>query len=97
MAKIIWSDPAIEDLKTIYDFYESKSLVAATKIVEELIQQGEDLKVNIIHQREPYLLQKHRRKVYKNYKIIYSINSENLQILRVFDARQDPKKLGVIE
>ena len=47
-------------------------------------------------QIEPWLEHKgldHRRAVVGNYKVVYRIDKQEIKIIDVFDARQDPKKM----
>ena len=95
MEKIIWSEPAIGDLKTIYDFYKFKSQKAANDIVDQIISKAESLQVKFVHQQEPFLHPNHRRLVFLYFKIIYEIEGNRIHNLRIFDARQNPEKLAL--
>lgn len=97
---VIWSDFAEIQLDQIYEYYCNKAdLKVATKIVRNLIQKSQNLSHSpYIGAVEEVLLKRkevYRFVVYTNYKIIYSVDEENLtiKIADVFDTRQKPKKL----
>ena len=98
--KIIWSDFAEIQLDEIYEYYEKKaSIRVATKIVTGIIKEAEKLiNSSFIGQEEELLKERtiqYRYLVFKNYKVIYSIDEQNrlIKIADVFDTRQNPSKL----
>src|SRR5438552_1408830 len=99
--KVILTDSAFRDLNDIHDYYyEDVSEKVADQITDE-IWKSLDLLLQgklIYSQREPYLdhlKREYRRLVVSNYKIIYFIGKTGICINRVFDARQNPKKMKV--
>lgn len=93
MEKVIWSEQAKIDLFHIREFYSSKSLKAADSIFEKIIETAENISFPAQYQREEFLEERHRRAIYKHFKIIYSLKNQELHILKIFDSRQDPSKL----
>lgn len=98
--KIIWSDFSETQLDEIFEYYEKKASVrVATKIVTEIIEESEKLiKASFIGQEEELLKEReilYRYLVFKNYKLIYSVDEENefIKIADVFDTRQNPPKM----
>ena len=98
--KIIWSEFAETQLDEIYEYYEKKaSPRIAKKLLKEIINEPKKLiKTPQIGQEEELLKQReidYRYLVYKNYKLIYSVDTENgfIKIADVFDTRQNPPKL----
>lgn len=98
--KIIWSEFAEAQLDEIYKFYENKaSSGIAKKLVKGIIKESEKLiKIPQLGQEEEYLKNRksqYRYLVYKNYKLIYSVDIKNefIKIADVFDTRQNPPKL----
>ena len=98
--KIIWSEFAETQLDEIYEYYEKRaSPRIAKKLLKGIINEPNKLiKTPQIGQEEELL--KHRETeyrylVYKNYKLIYSVDTENgfIKISDVFDTRQNPPKL----
>ena len=98
--KIIWSEFAEKRLDEIYDYYEQKaSSGVARKLINGIIKEPEKLlQVPYAGQEEEILkdrLIKYRYLVFKNYKLIYSVDLENefIKIADVFDTRQNPIKM----
>ena len=98
--KIIWSEFAETQLDEIYEYYEKKaSLKIANKIVTGIIKESEKLiRASFIGQEEELLKDReihYRYLVFKNYKVIYSVDEQNgfIKIADVFDTRQNPPKM----
>ncbi|MGV8815027.1 MAG: type II toxin-antitoxin system RelE/ParE family toxin [Gelidibacter sp.] len=98
--KIIWSEFAENQLDDIYEYYEKKtSPRIAKKLLKGIINETQKLiKSPHIGQEEELLQQRkihYRYLVFKNYKLIYSVEAENgfIKIADVFDTRQNPPKL----
>lgn len=98
--KIIWSKFAETQLDEIYEYYEKKASPSiAKKLLKGIINEPKKLiKAPQIGQEEELL--KHRETeyrylVFKNYKLIYSVDNQNgfIKIADVFDTRQNPPKL----
>ncbi|WPR70615.1 type II toxin-antitoxin system RelE/ParE family toxin [Flavobacterium sp. NG2] len=98
--KIIWSSFAESQLDEIFEYYEKEaSFNVAKKLVEGIINEPNKLA------QKPYIGQveellnhrdiEYRYLVFKNYKLIYSIDIINgfIRISDVFDTRQNPIKL----
>lgn len=98
--KIIWSEFAESQLDEIYDYYEKKANPRiAKKQLKGIINEPKKL-VNspLLGQEEDLLKQReihYRYLVFKNYKLIYSVDLENgfIKIADVFDTRQNPSKI----
>lgn len=98
--EIIWSEFAENQLDEIYDYYQKKaSPRIAKKLIKEIINEPNKL-INspLIGQEEEFLKQRkiqYRYLVFKNYKLIYSVDIENgyIKITDVFDTRQNPQKI----
>jgi plasmid stabilization system protein ParE len=98
--KIIWSEFAEIQLDKIYTYYEKKANPkTAKRLVKGIINESKKLaKIPTIGQKEELLKQRkieYRYIVFKNYKLIYSVDMENgfKKIADVFDTRQNPPKI----
>tara|TARA_R110002126_G_scaffold289321_2_gene444028 strand:+ start:318 stop:635 length:318 start_codon:yes stop_codon:yes gene_type:complete len=98
--EIIWSDFADTQLDEIYEYYEKKAGErVAIKLIRGIINEPQKLvKLSLIGQEEELLKERkieYRYFVYKNYKLIYSVDNENgfIKIADVFDTRQNPPKM----
>lgn len=98
---VLWSDSAISDLQTIYDYYlTTANATVAVKMVDLLVDKSQLLADNPRIGQEEELL-KHRKieiryLVERQYKIVYLIEGQVVLIATVFDCRQDTKKLKKI-
>ena len=101
---VYWTRFAEDKLDDIYDYYESK---AGTRIARKLISGIIDKTIGLdknphIGQKEELLSdrpQNFRYLVFKSYKIIYWINQNKnrIDIVNVFDTRQNPLKIKKLE
>lgn len=95
--KIYWTDFAKNELQKIFNYYkENVSLNVARNLVIGITKEATKLqKQPTIGQREELLensIKEYRYFIYKSYKIIYWINSEDnsIEVFDVFDSRQNP-------
>lgn len=98
--EIIWTFKAKDDLKNIYVFLmieisEQRAFEIITKIVDRV-----DIlyRMPLVGQKEPKfeeLKREYRRLIESDYKIVYHIRKDKIYINRVFDTRQNPKKLTI--
>jgi len=101
---VYWTRFAENKLEDIFDYYESK---ASTRIARKLISGIIDRTIGLgknpqIGQKEELLAnrsQDFRYLVFKNYKIIYWINQNKrrIDIVNIFDTRQNPLKIRKVE
>jgi len=92
--KIIWSADAKNDLNLIWLFYAEKSFEVADKVIDEIIFTAESINFSEQFQLEPTFSKiEFRRAICRHFKIIYSVRENKLFIVRIFDSRQNPKKL----
>ena len=97
-AQVVWSDEALNDLETIYDFLAENSQPAAQRIVESILSRSGQLETFPESGTKEAI--KSNDKVYRylverNYKIIYGYlqESQTVHIAAVFDTRYNPEKL----
>jgi len=98
---VFWTDFARDKLDDIFEHHklQSENVNVARKLVTSIVDHtiGLEKQPNMGQQEE--LLsdrpQKFRYLVFKSYKIIYWINEDKkrIDIVHVFDARQDPVKM----
>ena len=97
---IIWSNFAEMQLDEIYEYYTLKasSRIAAKLLIGIIEEPNKLIKKPFIGQEEELLVERainYRYLVFKNYKLIYSVDEENgfIKIADVFDTRQNPPKM----
>lgn len=99
--KIFWTDFAKKELRNIFDYYKKEaSLNVAKKLVLGITKETAKLIFHSeIGQEEELLLRNPkeiRYLIYKNYKIIYwfNVGKSAIEVLDVFDTRQNPSKIN---
>ena len=91
--EIIWSKRSVSNLKKIWKFYAKETIFGANSIIKGIKKKGDSLSSNILHQTEENLRPDQYRAVYKYFKIVYKVKNNQVWILQIFDARQNPNKL----
>jgi plasmid stabilization system protein ParE len=96
--KLIFSPQAREDMENIYHYYDEHSETYATELYNGILKETEILRhYPLIAQIEPLLAEfeeQYRSLIVKvNYKVVYYIENEKVNIAAVFDCRQNPQKL----
>lgn len=91
--RFIWSRESSLDLKGIYDFYSPKSKTAAASIVIDIQEETESIKFPFQAQVDEFNSQYRRVFVRKHFRVIYGVDGEIINIIRVFDTRQEPSKM----
>lgn len=98
--KVFWTDSARLQLEDIFNYYrDNASLKVAQKLKNQIYNRTYQLeKFPKSGSPEPLLCEReleYRYLVEGNYKIIYWIKNEIIQIISVFDCRQNPIKMKV--
>ena len=98
--KIYWTEFSEKELENIFDYYHNNaSYRVAKKVVDgiynETLKLSKQPEIGQIEDLLKIRKQGFRYLVFKNYKIIYWINSEKnwIEINDVFDTRQNPLKI----
>ncbi len=101
---VFWTQFAKDKLNDIFEHYKEKAgIKIARNLADSVVDHTDGLELQPhIGQIEELLLdrpQQFRYLVFKNYKIIYWINSpkNRIEISHVFDTRQDPAKIREIK
>lgn len=99
--KVFWTEFSENELRKIFEYYsKAASYEVAEQLVTGIFNETQKLKKQSeIGQVEELLKgrrQNFRYLVYKNYKIIYWINTQEnrIEITDVFDTRQSPIKIA---
>ena len=97
-AQVIWSDTALTDLDTIYDFLFQESPAAGQRTIERILSRTRQLETfpeSGSMQEVMGSVSVYRYLVEGNYKIVYTHQSgkQVIFIHAVFDTRLDPEKL----
>lgn len=89
--KILWTEPAVEDLHDLHDFIARDSEVYASRFVERLISSAERL---VDHPRLGRMVPEAndediRELLYQNYRIIYRVATNHVAMLAVIHGARD--------
>jgi toxin YoeB len=92
--KIVWTLTAIQDRFKIYQYWieKNKSNLFSERL-EKLFNESAVLLSEFPEIGTQTEFQDVRVKVIRNYKLFYQFNSDSIQIIRVWDSRQDPDNL----
>lgn len=95
MVKIIWTEFAIEDLKSIHNYILKDSKVYADRFIEKLISRVDQLESNPQSGRivPEFNIGTIRELVEGNYRIIYKINTDFIGIVRVHHSARQLKSV----
>jgi len=85
MVKIVWTQLAIDDLKSIHDYISKESKVYANRMIEKIIARVQQIE-NFPESGKtvPEFGQKSIRELVEgNYRIVYKISSDYIGIARI--------------
>jgi addiction module RelE/StbE family toxin len=88
---VIWSMPARNDLKQIYDYIAKDSRYYATNVVENVVSKAENLdEFPEIGRVVPEISDKNVRElIIYSYRLIYELVSDDVQILAIIHGKRD--------
>lgn len=88
---VIWSTPARNDLKQIYDYIAKDSKYYATNVVEKIIAKAENLnEFPEIGRVVPEIGDENVRElIIYSYRLIYEVVPDNVQILAIIHGKRD--------
>lgn len=85
MAKIIWSELALDDLKNIHDYISKDSMIYANRVIEKIIQRIDQLENFPKSGRVVPELNNNsiRELIQNNYRIIYKVTTQEIFIVSI--------------
>ena len=95
MRKLIWTEPALNDLQAIYDYISKDSEYYASIFIGEIIESAEKLTdFPEIGRIVPEYQQEDIREILvQSYRVIYQLEQNRILILTVIHGRRDLTKL----
>jgi toxin ParE1/3/4 len=95
MVKVIWTEFAIEDLRSIHAYISQDSKVYADRFIEKIITRVEQLETYPQSGRvvPEFNVDSLRELIEGNYRIIYKINSDFIGVVRVHHSARQLKGL----
>lgn len=93
--KVLWSKKASNELEAIYKYIKKESPQNAVVVFNEIYDLAMSLsKFPLKFPKDPIInIEKVRFAVIWSYKIIYSVETDGIVILRIFNTKQNSKKL----
>ncbi len=93
MVKVIWTDYAIEDLRSIHEYISKDSKRYADRFVEKLLERVDQLENFPKSGRvvPEFNLDSIRELIEGNYRIVYKISANQAAIIRVHHAARQLK------
>jgi len=91
MKKLIWTEPAVDDLQGIFDFISKDSEYYARIFISKLMDTTEKLiQLPEIGRMVPEYNRKDIRElIFQNYRIIYKLEENRILILTVIHGKRD--------
>jgi plasmid stabilization system protein ParE len=98
--EIIWTDQAKTDLQNIYFFNalildEEKSFKLTDTIIKKTDKLSRSISAGVRYISDLNPSIDYQKLIYKQYVIIFKTEGKNVFIMKVFDSRQNPKKLKI--
>lgn len=88
---IVWTNEAKNELKTIQSYYKEKSTQGAKNILNDILKAIKEIRFFEQYQVDE-INSDFRRIIVRHYKIIYTIETQTIIIVSIFDTRQNPNK-----
>jgi toxin ParE1/3/4 len=87
---VIWSKPARDDLKAIFDYIKKDSRYYAEKVINDFIEKSESLKQFPVRGRiVPEIKEDNIREIFVySYRMIYEISDDKIYILTIVHFSQ---------
>ena len=97
--KLTWTNEALNRLIEIEDYISEDSPRRGLNFVNQIIQKAESLKKYPKKGRivPEFSIPEIREIIYKNYRIVYIVKEESLEILTVFDSHRLIRKDEIIK
>ena len=92
--RILWTEPALQDLESIRDYIKRDSEYYASLFIERIIEAVERLETfPEMGRRVPEAEEENIREIiFQNYRIIYRLETEQVLILTILHAARDFNK-----
>jgi plasmid stabilization system protein ParE len=91
--KIIWTDKASAQLKSIYDYYkdERQTPQGAKTVKNEILRVARRILHPGQYQKDE-IQPEYRRFIVRHYKVLYKEENGNILILRIFNTARNPQR-----
>lgn len=89
--KVIWTNTAKDQLKTIYSYYKERSLQGANNIKKDILEGVKNIHFSEQFQKDE-IEPEYRRIIIRDYKILYLELDKVAYIIRIFSTKLDSIK-----
>ena len=89
MLAVRWPEEATSDLVEIIDYIDQRNSIAAASLHAEILRTGESLLSAALIFRDGRVPGTHEAVVHPNYLVVYQVDIEFIDILRVLHARRE--------
>ncbi|RED26760.1 plasmid stabilization system protein ParE [Flavobacterium cutihirudinis] len=86
--KVVWTNTAKNELKTIFSYYKEKSLQGANNLKNEILKVTKEIHFSEQYQSDE-IEPEYRRIIVRDYKILYLVKDEILYISKIFSTKRD--------
>ena len=88
--KLVWTHEALEKLVEIEEYISKDSPAKAEKFINQLIRRAESLSKNPHKGRivPEFLIPELRELILKNYRIVYLLREDSIEIITVFESHR---------
>ncbi|MFQ6602742.1 type II toxin-antitoxin system RelE/ParE family toxin [Flavobacterium sp. C3NV] len=89
--KVVWTNTAKDQLKTIYNYYKEKSLQGAINLKNDVLSSTKGIRFVEQYQKDE-IEPEYRRIIVRDYKILYLEENEVVYITKIFATKRDSLK-----
>jgi addiction module RelE/StbE family toxin len=91
---VLWTQDAVSDFDTIIGYIYKENKTNAKSMYDAIKEQCQNLdyfpfRGHIISELQAFGFTEYRELIYKRWRIIYSVENENVYLLLIIDSRQD--------
>jgi addiction module RelE/StbE family toxin len=92
--EVIWSEVAIRDLEQIVDYIQRDAPMAAQRLFDRIVEQSKSLESfpfrgRVMPELARFEVETLRELLMPPYRLMYSIESDRVRVLAVFDGRRN--------
>lgn len=89
--KVVWTNTARNQLRTIYNYYKEKSVHGANNVKNDILASTRNIHFAEQYQKDE-IDPEYRRIIVRDYKILYVEENEVVYIARIFSTKRDSVK-----
>ncbi|SFD80045.1 type II toxin-antitoxin system RelE/ParE family toxin [Flavobacterium phragmitis] len=85
--KVVWTNTAKNQLRTIFNYYKEKSEQGANNIKNEILNSTKNIRFSEQYQKDE-IEPEYRRIIVKDFKILYLVEGEVIYISKIFSTKR---------